>query len=56
MVPPGILTTWLGVVVELDAGGAEGVDEQAASTRAADATAIPAVASVPRLRHLVMIA
>ncbi|MGO9965250.1 MAG: hypothetical protein ACLPUG_17725 [Acidimicrobiales bacterium] len=56
MVPPGTLTAWLGAVVVLDAGGAEGVDEQAASARAADATAVAAVASAPGLRPLVMIA
>jgi len=56
MVPPGTLTAWAGVVVEVDVGGVVVLGEQAASTSAAQATTVPAIASLLSLRPIVMIA
>jgi len=56
MVPPGTLTAWAGVVVEVDVGGVVVLGEQAASTSAAQATTVTAIASLLSLRPIVMIA
>jgi hypothetical protein len=50
------LTAWAGVVVEVDVGGVVVLGEQAASTSAAQATTVPAIASLLSLRPIVMIA
>jgi len=56
MVPPGTLTAWVGVVIEVDVGGVVVLVEQAASTSAAQANTVPAIASLLSLRPIVMIA
>jgi hypothetical protein len=55
MVPPGTSTSCPGVVVEVDGVRTVGLEEQAVSTRATDATAIATVADPRSLRHLVTI-